>query len=106
MENYSDPCLNVTSIATHFDANVSYMSRIFKEGTGVNLLEFIHRTRINAAKELLETNAVKDVYTMVGFGDMQSFTRTFKKYEGITAAEYKKIKFENVNSDGLNSPIR
>lgn len=96
-ENYMDNTLNVTSIAAHFELNVAYLSRIFKEGTGMNLLEYIHRTRVNAAKELIPFNAVKDVSDMVGFGDIQSFVRTFKKYEGVTPAEYKKIYSCNIS---------
>lgn len=91
LNHYKEDTLNVSSIAAHFDMNMAYLSRTFKNETGMNLLEYIHRTRVDAAKELLPQYPAKDVSAMVGFGDIQSFVRTFKKYEGITPAEYKKI---------------
>lgn len=85
--------LNVSTIAEHFGLNKAYLSRIFKESTGMNLLEYIQRTRVDAAKEMLCTRSVKETAAETGFGDMQSFVRAFKKYEGITPAEYKKLYF-------------
>lgn len=90
-DHLSDNDLSVSTIADHFGLNMTYLSRIFKENTGVNLLEYIQRTRVSAAKELLRTESVKDASINTGFGDMQSFVRVFKKYEGITPAEYKRL---------------
>lgn len=89
-EKYSDPDLAVGTIAARFGMNGSYLSRAFKDSTGTNLLEFIHRTRISAAKKLLKEYSIKEVSTMVGFADVQSFVRTFRKYETISPAEYKR----------------
>lgn len=89
-ENYSDPELGVGTIAARFGMNAAYLSRAFKDGSATNLLEFIHRTRIAAAKKLLQEHAIKEVCTMVGFSDAQSFVRTFRKYESISPAEYKR----------------
>lgn len=89
-ENYTDPELGVGTIAARFGMNAAYLSRAFKDGTATNLLEFIHRTRIAAAKKLLQEYAVKEVSTMVGFSDAQSFVRTFRKYESVSPAEYKR----------------
>ncbi len=89
-ENYTDSELGVGTIAARFGMNAAYLSRAFKDGTGTNLLEFIQRTRIAAAKKLLQEYAVKEVSTMVGFADAQSFVRTFRKYESVSPAEYKR----------------
>lgn len=89
--NLADSTLSVSTIAKHFGLNSTYLSRIFKENTGMNLLEYIQRVRVNTAKELLYTHSVKDVATEVGFWDMQTFVRVFKKYEGVTPAGFKKL---------------
>lgn len=89
-ENYSDPDLSVGTIAARFGMNAAYLSRAFKDSTGMNLLEFIHRTRITASKKLLPEHPIKEVSTMVGFADAQSFVRTFRKYETISPAEYRR----------------
>lgn len=89
-ENYSDPDLGVGTIAVRFGLNTAYLSRTFKDEIGCNLLEYIHKARIAAAKQLLQKNSVKEVSSLVGFGDVQSFIRVFKKYETISPAEYKR----------------
>ena len=55
----------------------------------MNLLEYIHKTRISAAKIFLKEYPVKDACIMSGFTDTQSFVRIFRKYESITPAEYR-----------------
>lgn len=87
----ADTSLSVSVIAEHFDLNVTYLSRIFKENTGINLLEYIQRVRVNMAKELLHTHSVKETASEVGFVEMQTFVRVFKKYEGITPAKFKSL---------------
>lgn len=89
-ENYSDPELSVGTIAARFGMNAAYLSRAFKDSTGTNLLEFIHRTRIAASKKLLPEHPIKEVSTLVGFADAQSFVRTFRKYETISPAEFRR----------------
>ena len=90
LEHYTETGLNVSTVAEQFGISVSYLSRSFKEVHGVNLLEYIQRLRVDAAKKLLRNHSIKDVAQMVGFWDSQALVRTFKKYEGIGPGEYKK----------------
>ena len=87
----SENSLTATSIAAHFQMSNSYLSRAFKEHTGVNILEYIQRLRVEAAKPLLLQESVKSVAQKVGFWDAQGLTRAFKKYEGISPNEYKRM---------------
>lgn len=89
--HYTDNELNVTSIAKQFDYSVPYLSRSFKDVYHINLLEFIQRMRVSLAKELLIEHSVKTTASKAGFWDEQALVRTFKKYEGITPAEYKRV---------------
>lgn len=89
--HYMENELSVSSIAQQFNYSVPYLSRCFKDIYHINLLEFIQRMRINLAKELLLEHPVKSVAALSGFWDEQALVRTFKKYEGITPAEYKKL---------------
>lgn len=89
--HYMDNELSVSSIAQQFNYSVPYLSRSFKDVYHINLLEFIQRMRIDLAKELLLEHPVKSVAPLSGFWDEQGLVRTFKKYEGITPAEYKKL---------------
>lgn len=89
-EHYTDINLNVASIAETFGFNSSYLSRLFKEQTGGNLLTYINRYRIQKVKELLtETDlTLNEIAERVGFINSIAIIRTFKKYEGMTPIQY------------------
>ncbi|MBZ4646897.1 MAG: hypothetical protein JG777_2386 [Clostridia bacterium] len=77
------------------EVNVSphYFSRLFKEETGENFIEYLTSVRIQKAKELLENEciSVKEICYQVGYGDPNYFSRIFKKVVGITPTDYKRI---------------
>lgn len=90
-KNYADPMLCATSIAEEFKISPSYLSRIFKADKGVGIVEFIHRTRIDAAKGLLrdENLTIDAVAVKVGFSNRWVLTRVFKKLTGVTPGAYR-----------------
>lgn len=71
--------------------NPSYLSRLFKQVTDINLSEYISTARMNKAKELLGEPDVKiqEVAERVGFGTATNFTRSFRKHTGMTPQEYR-----------------
>jgi len=87
--NYSN--LSVSMIADHFGMTRSYFSKLFKEQSGETLADYINKTRIKKAKELLKEHnfTVNEVANKVGISDINTFTRVFKKYEGITPGKFK-----------------
>jgi AraC-like DNA-binding protein len=89
--SYTDPNLNVSTVADHFGISVSYVSRFFKKHAGCGLLDFIHRRRITEAKRRLTETAesIKTVSESVGYTNDISFIRTFKRYEGVTPGTYR-----------------
>jgi len=84
--------MSVKQIADIFQYNPDYLSSEFKKQTGFSLSQFINRTRIDIAKNLLTSlnTSVKEAAYSVGFMDEKYFTRIFKKMEPLTPAEYKK----------------
>lgn len=70
-----------------------YFSKIFKEGTGKNFIEYLTNIRIEKAKELLSTTeySMKEICTMCGYSDPNYFSRSFKKNVGVTPTEYKSV---------------
>lgn len=76
-------------------ANISpyYFSKIFKEGTGENFIEYLTGIRIEKAKELLSTTeySMKEICSMCGYSDPNYFSRSFKKNVGVTPTEYKNV---------------
>lgn len=83
--------LSVESIADYVGLNASYFSRVFKNVTGKTVLEFITLKRLESSKELLkETNLnIAQIAQKVGYNNVHSYMRFFKKYEGITPGDYR-----------------
>lgn len=91
-ENYMNPDLNVSMIATLLDKNLDYVSRTFKKSTGLGILECIQDYRIGKAKGYLEENpnlTIRQVSSMVGYVNCESFIRIFKQKQGVTPGRYK-----------------
>jgi AraC-like DNA-binding protein len=90
--NYADPDLSVENICDSLGKSRSYMSRMFKENTGMNLLDFLHTTRLTEAKKLLTDTeqGISDIARQVGYYSGWTLARVFKRYEGITPTAYRK----------------
>ena len=94
-------CKNITlqDIATQLHANQSYLSRLYKTCSGVNLFDDIQRRRIAKAKERLLASdwKVQAVAEYVGFEDSAYFSRVFKKETGMSPKEYRNAHEKNKN---------
>ena len=90
-ENYYDENMSVTAIAEVFDVHPVYLSRVFREQSGENLLDYINRVRIEKAKELVKEQSytLEELSKAVGYNNTKTFTRAFKKYEGTTPGKFK-----------------
>lgn len=90
-KNYSNPNLSVSMIGDEFSMHPVYLSRIFKEETGQTLMEYIRTIRIEKAKELLKNTSINinEIAEKTGYANIQSFSRAFKKIEGISPTVYK-----------------
>lgn len=93
LENYTDPTLNVSSIAAHFDLNASYMGSIFKKVNNKSILQFLTTIRMAEAKSLLQTKQYRiyQIAEKVGYNDVYYFSKRFKKYYGYSPKEQQKI---------------
>lgn len=93
-ENYMNPDLSLNGLCSYLNISTSYFSTIFKELTGETFTEVLIRTRMDKAKELLETTTLKnyEIAEKVGFADPHYFGISFKKMTGCTPTEYAKEK--------------
>ncbi|OAS87835.1 MULTISPECIES: helix-turn-helix transcriptional regulator [Metabacillus] len=84
--------LSLSDLAEHFNLTSSYVSKVFKEQTGENFKEYLNMYRVKKAKEILSAQEVKisQVASMVGFNNVNTFIRTFKKYVGLSPGQYEK----------------
>ena len=69
-----------------------YLSHIFKRETGVTLMEYLAKVRIEEAKYLLENTPLNTtrIAFEVGCTDQSYFGKVFKKSEGISPSDYRK----------------
>jgi two-component system, response regulator YesN len=84
--------LTLNSIAKQIHVNPSHLSRKFKEDTGMNITEFINQKRIEEAKLYLQRRniSITDIAFMVGFNDLNYFSKVFKKLTSVTPSQYAK----------------
>ena len=68
-----------------------YCDTVFKNDTGVSIIEYLLSLRIENAKQLLseEELTVKEIAESVGFQDHNYFSRVFKKRVGLSPTEYR-----------------
>ncbi|MBO4617019.1 MAG: response regulator [Lachnospiraceae bacterium] len=87
---------NITLDDVSMAVNISsyYLSRIFKESTGENFIDYLTKLRIVRAKELLSTTqySMKEICQMAGYSDPNYFSKSFKKNVGVTPTEYREGK--------------
>ena len=91
--HYNSSDLSLESVAGAFNLTTTYLSRFFKDETGVNYLEYVTQLRMNEAKEQLTntSKSIKAIMSSVGYMDTASFVRKFKSIEGITPGQYRQI---------------
>jgi AraC-like DNA-binding protein len=78
-------------MAAELGISYSYMRRLVREATGKSVLDNINLLRVREAKYLLlstEKN-VAEIAREVGYRNIQSLNRYFKKYEGFTPGEFR-----------------
>ncbi|MBP1994423.1 response regulator transcription factor [Paenibacillus eucommiae] len=69
----------------------NYLSKLFKEKTGVNFIDYLTRVRIEKSKELIKDVNLKiyEIAEMTGFSNAKYFSSTFKALVGLSPREYK-----------------
>jgi len=87
--------ISLRDIADWIGLSSGYVSTLFKEYIGKNFVDYLNGKRVERAKQLMKDTRlnIKEVGFRVGFNNIQTFMRTFKKYEGITPGQYR----ENCN---------
>ena len=91
--NYKEENISLDVMADYFNISPNYLSKIFKEETGVSFTDYLASYRIKKSKELLlNTNmSIGDIATAVGIANRVTFNRLFNKIEGIAPSQYRNI---------------
>jgi transcriptional regulator GlxA family with amidase domain len=67
------------------------LNRRFKQACGTTPIQYLQALRIEQARKLLETTAfsIEKIINAVGYEDLSSFTRLFKKITGLSPSQYR-----------------
>lgn len=86
--NYKNSEINLTYVANKFGFNPSYLSRRFKEETGMSFVDYVTKCRMDKAIELLHKKTAMYITAReVGIPDPNYFSKCFKKYTGKAYTE-------------------
>lgn len=91
-ENYASPNLNNDMIAENINVSTVYFRKIFTQVYGKPPMKYISDMRIRKAKLLLREQimSIEEVSNMVGYANVYSFSRAFKKSVMCSPSAYKK----------------
>lgn len=83
----------LSEMAAYLNINTDYMSRLFKLRMGLGPNRYLQTIRHKRAKQLLrETSlSVEEVGNAVGYDDMHYFSRIFRKWEGLSPLQFRKL---------------
>ncbi|GGH57772.1 hypothetical protein GCM10008014_29720 [Paenibacillus silvae] len=87
--------LTLQTCAQSVHLSPSYFANAFKKETGMTLIQYITKLRMEKAKELLVAGVqVQEICQMLGYEDRPYFSGLFKKYCGMTPTHFRQM-YEN-----------
>lgn len=84
--------IKLETIAPLFGYNSAYLGKLFTKAIGENFNSYVDQRRIEHSKKLLGQQNMKvyEISDQVGYKNVDYFHKKFKKYVGISPAEYRK----------------
>lgn len=91
-QNYADHKLSLNQIAAVLNVNPAYLSNLFKQEMEITITEYITACRMGRAAEILNGTpecTLAEISDQVGYNDPYYFSRSFKKYYGVSPLRYR-----------------
>ncbi len=84
--------IKLEAIAPLFGYNSAYLGKIFTKSVGESFNAYVDHKRIDHSKELLLANTLKvyEIAEQVGYKNVDYFHKKFRKYVGMSPAEFRK----------------
>ncbi|WP_219641687.1 response regulator [Cohnella sp. CFH 77786] len=100
LEDHFNEDIGMEQVADKIGLSVSYFSVIFKQQTGMTLLEYLTTFRIERACILLRSSEMMtyEIAQKVGYFDQRYFSQVFKKKLNMTPSEYRKKYMDSYDS--------
>lgn len=83
--------IKVNDLGAFTDLNAYYVSRKFKEETGMSISDAIRDAKISEAKSLLKYSelSLSEISELLSFSTQSFFTQTFKQITGVTPGQFR-----------------
>ncbi len=90
IHRYYDRDLSNDLIAAESGVSTVYFRKIFTEHYGISPIKYLHKLRIDKAKEMLrsEYGSVGAIAKTLGYSSIQHFSKTFREYTGLSPKQY------------------
>jgi AraC-like DNA-binding protein len=91
IEQHHAEDLSLSRVAQTVHTSIFHFCKLFKKATGLNFTEFVSRTRVEKAKNLLlnPNLRVTEIAYEAGFQSLTHFNRVFKHVAGQSPTEYR-----------------
>jgi two-component system response regulator YesN len=91
-KHYRNHGLKIQDIAGEVHFSASYVSYLFRQEMQKNIWDYVSEIRIEDAKRLLAMTDLKryEIAYEVGYESPEHFSRMFKRYTGVSPADYRK----------------
>ncbi|HEX8311639.1 MAG TPA: helix-turn-helix domain-containing protein [Chthoniobacteraceae bacterium] len=91
IRDHSDDELSLAAVAKTVNMSATYFSAKFKEMAGINFVDYVARTRVEKARNLLldPKRRVSEVAFAVGFQSLSQFNRAFRRIAGESPRDYR-----------------
>lgn len=82
---------SMSDLSAVLNYNEKYLGRLFKSKTGYTIKEYCNTSKIEKAKDLLESTQmpISEVATKSGFNNVTYFNRVFRKLTGLSPWKYR-----------------
>ena len=85
--------LTIQEVSEYVGYSSAHFSVRFKQECGITFSDYVMESRIEKSKELLKNTreTIESIAAAVGYSDVESFTKNFKKYTEVKPSQYRKI---------------
>lgn len=92
--HYADYELSVGALALKFGLSDRRLSALIREETGLSFPDYLEKTRVDRALELLQGSrkTIEEIALAVGYASDKSFRRAFKRRTGQSPSAFRSEK--------------
>ena len=98
-QNLKTATLESAAVAVNLSAG--YLSRLFRETTGITFVDYCSQQRMERAAHLLLCSDLRtyEISDEIGYDNPKNFTRAFRKYYGMSPRDYRNGTARNEDGD-------